>query len=80
MQNICFHCGRQLDSGFNCPVGHDQTIVPPTKKAHTCPVCNGSGKTDKPPWVPGNSTQWISDGTLYDCMACFAIGIIWETL
>ena len=56
-------------------------ITSPDKKPHCCPVCNGSGKVQKPPDVPGDQNTWISSGTeLYPCQACNGTGIIWETL
>lgn len=75
---ICVKCGTTLDSGFNCPWGCEQVIVKPVTKPHCCPVCNGSGKVEKPPYVPGDRNEWISSGTeLYPCNSCKGTGIIW---
>jgi len=47
---------------------------------HKCPVCDGTGKISRPPWVPGDIDTWPagSTGEVYDCRACNGQGIIWE--
>lgn len=38
--------------------------------AQLCPKCNGQGIVSKPPWVPGDSNQWVSDQTSHTCNLC----------
>ena len=74
----CLYCGQHLDTGFNCPNSCTPSKI---SKPHTCPVCNGSTKVQKPPYVPGDQDTWVSGGTeLYPCQACNGSGIVWEKL
>ena len=44
----------------------------------TCPVCSGSGKVSRPPWVAGDAPSWTSaGGGPYPCNACVGTGIVW---
>lgn len=46
---------------------------------HTCPVCNGAGTVQRPPWVAGDQSTWVSASTApHPCKACNATGIILE--
>lgn len=52
-----------------------------SKIPHCCPVCNGAGKVQRPPYVAGDQCSWISSGgELYPCPPCKGTGIIWEKL
>jgi len=47
------------------------------KSVHKCPVCDGSGKVSRPPWVPSDQTSWLTSHTnSYDCGSCQGRGII----
>jgi hypothetical protein len=49
------------------------------KKPHKCPVCNGTGKTCRPPHIPGDIHDWTSGGTEeYICNTCKGTGIVWN--
>lgn len=48
-------------------------------RPHTCPVCNGAGTVQRPPWVAGDQPSWAASSTRpYECKACLGTGIIWE--
>lgn len=43
----------------------------------TCPVCNGAGTVQRPPWIAGDQPTWATDSTqTYECKACKGTGII----
>jgi len=45
---------------------------------YKCPVCDGTGKVSRPPWVGGDINMWMSNGNdLYPCNACMSTGVIW---
>ena len=46
-------------------------------KAQLCPKCNGQGSVSKPPYVPGNSTTWLSDTSSYTCDLCNGAKVIY---
>lgn len=49
------------------------------KRPHTCPVCNGAGLLNRPPWVPGDQPTWASsDTTPHECRACSGAGVLWR--
>lgn len=47
---------------------------------HKCPVCDGTGLVNRPPWVAGDVPAW-TDSSLgpYHCRACDGTGILWST-
>lgn len=47
---------------------------------HKCPVCDRTGKLQRPPWVEGDAPGWFSSGIgqTYDCVPCKGTGIVWE--
>lgn len=46
---------------------------------HRCPVCNGQGKVQIPPWVAGDQRTYMTSGlNLYDCPGCAGRCIVWE--
>jgi hypothetical protein len=42
----------------------------------TCPKCNGQGTVTKPPWVPGDVTQWDSTACSFPCDVCNGTKVI----
>lgn len=51
---------------------------PPTTP-HKCPVCDGSGKVSRPPWIAGDQQTWVSGSIeMYECRACTGTGIVWS--
>lgn len=58
------------EDSFNC---HTHYFDPnKEKKPYKCPVCEGTGKVSRPPWIAGNIYQWVST-----CQACSGSGVIW---
>ena len=48
---------------------------------HKCPVCNGQGLVNCPPWVAGDQESWVSSSAgpyPYPCKVCNGTGIVWE--
>ena len=44
-----------------------------------CPVCNGHGTVNRPPWVAGDQMEWVDCGTgPYPCQACKGSGLVKE--
>ena len=44
---------------------------------HKCPVCNGTGKVSRPPWIAGDVNEWASNSIeFYPCYACRGKGYI----
>lgn len=44
----------------------------------SCPTCHGHGTVQKPPWVAGDQTTWVSTTTgSYPCRCCNGTGIVW---
>jgi Ribonuclease G/E len=38
---------------------------------HKCPVCDGTGKVSRPPWIAGDVEHWsTSSSEMYECKAC----------
>ena len=59
--------------------GHNYGYAEVLPKPYTCPVCNGSGKVSRPPWIAGDVETWpTSSGKLYTCQACNGKGIVWK--
>jgi hypothetical protein len=55
----------------------DDAILP---RPFACPVCNGSGKVSRPPWVAGDQREWSSTTiAAYPCRACGGTGVLWRT-
>lgn len=53
----------------------------PTSEArpYKCPVCDGQGLVNKPPWLAGDQREWSSNTTgPYECKACKGSGIVWS--
>lgn len=48
-------------------------------KPYKCPVCDGAGHVQRPPWVAGDQHEW-SSGTAqtYPCKACAGTGPVWD--
>jgi len=47
------------------------------KEPYKCPVCNGQGTVDKPPWIADDQDFWTGTGTgVYPCKNCQGTGII----
>lgn len=47
---------------------------------HRCPVCEGQGLVNRPPWLAGDQNTWTDNQAgPYPCKACNGTGIIWET-
>ena len=42
-----------------------------------CPKCDGQGIVSKPPYVPGDVSQWSSVSTAFLCDVCKGSKIIW---
>jgi len=43
-----------------------------------CPVCDGQGLVNKPPYIAGDQQTWATSETgPYTCHACGGSGIIW---
>lgn len=48
-------------------------------RPHKCPVCDGQGKVNRPPYVAGDQETWPATGIgPYPCRACDGTGIVWE--
>ena len=46
---------------------------------YKCPVCNGQGSVNRPPWVAGDQQEWSDTNTgPYLCQACQGTGILWR--
>lgn len=76
MSNVCcLICGVRWDyHGTSCLPEQEKE-----QKPYTCPVCNGHKTVQKPPWIPGDQTEWImSSMETYPCPACDATGIVWS--
>lgn len=75
----CPKCYRPLETTGGCPYCTQVEYYPPLppKQPYKCPVCEGTGTTLRPPGVPGDSREWISDGTVYPCKACGGTGVVW---
>ena len=42
-----------------------------------CPVCDGTGLVNKPPWVAGDQHTWTTSGSgPWPCKRCQGIGTI----
>jgi len=45
--------------------------------AQACPVCNGTGKVSRPPWIAGDVYMWTGAGAgPYVCHSCGGTGYI----
>jgi hypothetical protein len=73
MSDSCPDCGTPWKKhGTAC--NYNTNIQP-----YKCPVCDGSGKVSRPPYVAGDVPQWESSDTkLYECNACLGTGIVWN--
>jgi DnaJ-class molecular chaperone len=46
---------------------------------HKCPVCDGSGLVNRPPWVAGDQQVfWTSSCGPWQCNACGGSGVLWR--
>lgn len=76
---VCFKCGNYVYSSGGCPCDSVRTYVYGSGLVpHKCPVCDGTGKVSRPPWVAGDVPTWTDSGTgPYECRACLGKGIVW---
>ncbi len=45
---------------------------------YACPVCNGAGHLNRPPWIAGDQESWVANEIrTYPCSACDGTGIVW---
>lgn len=62
--------------------GEYKIVINPTpaRVPHCCPVCSGTGKVSRPPWLAGDQPYYPSSPTSppsYPCSACDGTGIVW---
>lgn len=70
----CLEC-KKYTGGCGC---HSVTYFGENRKPHKCPVCDGTGKVSRPPWVAGDVDTWTDSQTgPYPCQPCDGKGIIW---
>lgn len=51
----------------------------PGEVPHKCPVCDGTGLTNRPPYIPGDQPTWVSSDTgPYTCKVCKGEGVLWR--
>lgn len=80
IQGRCLRCGLYTQSTSGCSACSNITFTPsqPMRTPHKCPVCDGSGKVSRPPWVAGDQLTWdASTAEPYECQACNATGVVW---
>ena len=71
----CPVCG--LESKYTCC----EYCFPPAQfsRPYKCPVCDGSGKVGRPPWVAGDQRVFSAGETgPWPCRACNGSGILWS--
>lgn len=78
----CRTCGRHISStGCFCPICDAKIFGVSSSfklEPYTCPVCTGTGKVSRPPWVAGDQMLWGSNSTgPYECHSCQGSGIVW---
>jgi len=45
---------------------------------HKCPVCDGQGLVNRPPWVAGDQKEWVASSVgPWLCKVCQGTGIVW---
>ena len=50
----------------------------PDRRPFKCPVCDGTGKVSRPPWMAGDVQGWsAADADPYECGSCAGSGIVW---
>ena len=78
----CLDCGVHVETTGGCPACQNQpTGIRRARTPHGCPVCNGAGKVQRPPWIAGDQISWTAPAfDLYDCQACSGTGIVWEPI
>jgi len=49
-----------------------------TCQVQKCPVCNGYGVVERPPWITGDVSEWVDGGTdsSHSCPVCKGKGTI----
>jgi DnaJ-class molecular chaperone len=47
-----------------------QNKVPDYIPYQLCPKCNGQGTVSKPPYIPGDVTNWSSTSATFQCDVC----------
>jgi hypothetical protein len=58
---ICHVCGIEEGTYHTCP--GPKPLYHSAPVPHCCPVCSGSGKVSRPPWVAGDQESWTDTGT-----------------
>lgn len=76
----CEKCFTKIESsGGVCYACMNAPIT--SRIPHKCPVCDGTGKVSRPPWVAGDVSQWTDSGcSHYACNACSGSGIVWDEI
>lgn len=50
-----------------------------TRIPFKCPVCNGAGHLNRPPWVAGDQPTWSGGSNeTHPCQACGGRGVLWQ--
>ena len=90
----CTSCGQHVFSTAGCSCQNTRVSYYPVEvkfagtacnlylkpTPYKCPVCDGTGKVSRPPWIPGDVKEWTAGraGEMYECKACAGTGIIWS--
>jgi hypothetical protein len=76
----CPRCGNLLFGADDYCLRCFTTTSSLQQAPHTCPVCTGSGKVSRPPWVAGDQSTWSGSTTFtsYTCRACQGSGVVWR--
>ena len=46
-------------------------------KYQKCPICDGAGLLNRPPWVAGDQQEWsTTDASPYTCHGCQGSGLL----
>jgi hypothetical protein len=65
----------------NCVANRRSIFILDKMIPHKCPVCDGTGKVSRPPWIAGDVNEYPASSSCghYPCKACQGKGIIWES-
>ncbi len=76
----CKDCVEHRSSTGTIAMTCEKISEPQRTIPHKCPVCDGSGKVSRPPWIASDVAGWpaASTGELYACTACNASGVVWS--